>query len=185
MSESIIASLPTLNDAQAVALRAFVRKCERAMMSVMVIAALGMLLIIAANPLDPNNGPTLIALLVLIGLYPLVLFAVIWLRTRLGWHLLNAHALWAGMSGALIIAAFAVILSVVQVLLQGSPTGTFQFNSIFVLLLILPIFFAPAFRSSTRSRAEQERARFANHWLKLGSLPFWCVFLLLIPHERA
>ena len=185
MSESTVASVVMLNDVQTAAQRAFVRQCERAMLSMIVIAAIGMLLVIAANPLDPNNGPTLLTLLALIGIYPAVLLGVIWLRTRLRWHLLNAHALWIGVSGGLIISALAVVESMVEALLHSEVIGSFQLNSVNVLLLIIPPFFAPALRSRTRARAEQERAHFADHWLKLGSLPFWRVFLLIIPHERA
>jgi hypothetical protein len=178
------ATMAALTDAQTKAMRAFTQRCERAMLSITVLAAIGMLVVIAANPLDPNNGPVLIALFFFIGFYPVVLLIVIWLRTRLGWHLLNAHALWIGIAGALIIVAFAVGTSVISAALQSGVTESFQPNSVCVLLLILPIFFAPAFRASTRSRAEQERARFADHWLKLGSLPFWRIFAFIIPHER-
>jgi hypothetical protein len=173
-----------MSEAQTAAMNLFAKRCEYAMLT-MVFVCFGLIaLVVGLNPLSPNIWPALVALWAIIGLYPLVLLAVIGLRTGLRWHLLNAHAMWLGVSGALIIATFAFIEMLLP-LLQGTPIGSFGTGSVTLLLIVAIFFFAPAVRSSTRTRADLERARFAEHWLKLGSLPFWRVFLLIIPHERA
>ncbi len=181
MNES---SVLKMSETQVVAMNLFAKCCEHAMLTMVFICFGAIAVVVAANPLSPDIWPALVALWAVIGLYPLVLLAVIWLQTGLRWHLLNAHALWLGVSGALIIATFAFV-EVLLPLLQGTPTGSFGTGSVVMLLIVAMFFFAPAFRSSTRGRADLERARFADHWLKLGSLPFWRVFLLIIPHERA
>jgi hypothetical protein len=175
---------PKMSESQSAAMGVFVKRCEYAMLTVVFVCFGAIALVVAANPLSPDIWPILVALWAVIGLYPLVLLAVIWLRTGLKWHLLNAHALWLGVSGALIISTLAFV-EVLLPLLQGTPTGSFGTGSVAALLIVAAFFFAPAFRSSTRTRADRERAHFADRWLKLGSLPFWRIFVLVIPHERA
>jgi hypothetical protein len=184
MSESTPTTTLALTDAQIGAMRAFTQRCERVMLSAVVICGLAIAVVVAANPLSPDIWPILVALWAVIGLYPMVLLVVIWLRTGLKWHLRSAHALWFGVSGALIIATLAFVEMLLP-LLKGTPTGSFGTGSVAMLLIVAAFLFAPALRSSTRTRADHERARFADRWLKLGSLPFWRILVFTIPHERA
>lgn len=173
-----------LSEAQTAAMDLFVKRCEYAMLTVVFGCAGAIAFVVAANPGSPDIAPALIALVVAIGTYPLVLLAIIWLQTGLKWHLFNAHAKWLGISGGWLAIMLAFMDSFTS-LLQGMPRSGFSSNSAFLLLIVVIALFAPAFRSSTQARSERERIRFADHWLKLGSLPFWRVLLLIIPHERA
>jgi hypothetical protein len=183
MSESTATPTPALTADQTAAMRAFVKCCERALLIVVLICAAAILVIILANPASTDTGPILMVLWAIVGLYPLALLAVIWLRTRLVWHLLNAHALWVGIAGALIVSTlfFTATLSPQS---QRTSTTDFASSSFAILLVIVVLFLTPALRSSTRPRAERERACFADHWLKLGNLSTWRVLLFIIPHER-
>jgi Na+/proline symporter len=181
MSESVVLKL---SEAQTAAMNLFVKRCEYAMLTVVFACFAAIALVVAANPGSPDIASALLALVVAICVYPLVLLVIIWLRAGLKWHLLNAHAKWLGISGGLLAITLAFMDSFTA-LLQGTPRSGFSGNSAFLLLIVVIVLFVPAFRSSTQSRAERERVHFADHWLKLGSLPFWRVFLLLIPHERA
>jgi hypothetical protein len=184
MSESTATPTPALTAAQTAAMRAFVKCCERALLIVVLVCAAAILVIILANPASTDTGPILMALWAVVGLYPLALLMVIWLRTRLVWHLLNAHALWVGVAGALFISAF-FFTATLSPQLQRTSTTDFASSSFPILLVLVVLFLTPAMRSSTRPRAERERNRFADHWLNLGNLPTWRVLLFTIPHERA
>ena len=173
-----------MSEAQTAAMNLFIKRCEYAMLTVVFACFGAIALVVALNPGSPDIGPTLIALVAAICVYPLVLLMIIWLRTGLKWHLLNAHAKWLGISGGLLVIMLVLMDSFTS-LLQGMPRSGFSGNGAFLLIIVAIVLFAPAFRSSTQSRAERERTHFADHWLRLGSLQFWRVVVFIIPHERA
>ncbi|HTP06957.1 MAG TPA: hypothetical protein VMP08_01810 [Anaerolineae bacterium] len=141
-------------------------------------------LILLISCLDPNAFPLVLIIWIVMTAYPLAL--IIWIRARTGllWHSLNAQAVWLGLVFILLVL-LVTLMEIVVPTLQGDPLAGGGSNyDVLGLIIVLPLF-AFAFRSSTRARAEAERAHYGDHWLSLGALSVADIILLRIPHERA
>ncbi len=107
------------------------------------------------------------------AVYPLGLFVVTKSRTGLVWHTLNARPIYG-------LLTFVWLVSLVR--------GEIPYSSVVIViagLIVVNVFLGIGIIAFSQRRAQVEREHYGDHWLKLGGLSLWDVFLLRIPHERA
>jgi hypothetical protein len=181
MSESL---QPKMSKRQIVAMETFQRGCLQAIRLVVLSCAMLIALVLLITRLNPAAFPLVLIIWVVMTAYPLAL--IVWIRVRTGllWHSLNAQAVWLGIVFILLVLLIA-LMEIIVPTLQGDPLAGGGSNyDVLGLIIVLPLF-AFAFKSSTRARAELERAQYGDHWLSLGALSALDVILFRIPHERA
>ena len=183
-------SVGPLSEAQALAIRAFQSHCEStfrlvALICVMPIAVIAVIIAAAFNTeFAVQFVPIILVIWLLIVVYPFLLFGLFRSRTGLWWHFLNAHSGWVGIS--LILTLLLIMMAdLILPLMQGEPIyGVRIASGPLIVVVLLPLFRA-AFKSSTQKRADSERVRYDDRWLKLAQLSVRDILFLRIPHEHA
>lgn len=173
----------TISKQQTTAMEAFQNRCQQAIRLAVFSCTVVMAFSLLVTRLSMQAFPLVVAVWIIMAAYPLVLMVLIWARTGLFWHLLNAYAVWIGIIFILLVLLIA-LLNIVDVLQSDLLAAGKSNYDLLGLVIVLPLF-AFAFKSSTRARAELERAQYGDHWLTLGAISFFDVLLLRLPHERA
>ncbi len=169
---------------EAQAMWVFVKHCKRAILTVVLFGCLVIAAALLAAGVNLHIIPFIVVVWLAMIVYPFIQMIWIKLRTGLWWHSLNANADWIGISIVMGLLLY-MMLYFVWPLVEGVPVyGARIGYEPLVLIIILPLF-RSAFKSSTRLRARNERAQYGRHWLILGHVTSWDIFLFRIPHERA
>jgi hypothetical protein len=169
---------------QATAMWAFVKRCRQAMATVAIICVILIAVTLLVMRIKLETVPLIVIIWLAMVVYPFIQLIWIKFRTGLWWHTLNAQANWIGIVGIMGLLLI-MLLYFLEPLYEGTPVyGARIGYEPLVLLIILPLF-RSAFKSSTRSRARNERVLYGEHWLSLSRLTFWDILLFRIPHERA
>ncbi len=114
------------------------------------------------------------------GIYPFVLLQIFRWRTGLSWHIINSPPSLFSASGyllvltlmiALVLGLFKSLLVILGLMLAGLGL-VMQFVRVWLV-------------EFSQQRAQVERQRYGDRWLKLGELSFRDIALIRIPHERA
>ena len=96
-------NLPKMSRKQILAMERFQRSCHQAMLRVVLIATVVIAVVLLVTRLNPQSFPLIIIVWVMMVAYPSLLIVAIRARTGLWWHVLNAHAVWVGLSFILLI----------------------------------------------------------------------------------